>query len=83
MIKLENILKYREHFGTNRCFYLEPDAWARVFVEDSNGNSYIQPKEENDEGFLDRLERSKQAGENLFFKEWEKNTIEFNPHVIY
>lgn len=70
MIKWECILKYREQFGTNRCAYYEPDTLARVLIEDSNGKAYIQPKYEADEIFLDRLERSKAAGENLFFKEW-------------
>lgn len=83
MIKWENILKYREQFGTDNCAYIEPDSFSRIFVEDSNGIPYIQPKEETDEVFLDRIERSKQAGENLFFKEWEKSTEGNNPNVFY
>lgn len=81
MISWDNIVKYREQFNTNRCAYLEPDTLARVGVETEDGNTYIQPINETDDVFVNRLERSKIANENLFFKEWEK--LEYDPNVLY
>ncbi len=72
MITSDCILKYQEQFNTYQCAYYEPSTPPLVFIEDSNGKAYIQPENETDEIFLDRLERSITAGENLFFKEWDK-----------
>lgn len=46
---------------------VEPTAFQR-----GDSTEYIMPLDESDEVFLDRIERSKQAGRNLFFEEWEK-----------
>lgn len=83
MISIENIALYREQFATNRCAYLEPDLFMRIGIEDENGDTHIQPKDETDEIFLDRLERSKAAGRNLFFEEWEKFEFEYDPDCVY
>ncbi|MDO4281375.1 MAG: hypothetical protein Q4C56_07065 [Peptococcaceae bacterium] len=45
-----------------------------VFID--NGKiTLLNPLEETDEIFLDRLERSKAAGRNLFYEEWTREFV--------
>lgn len=69
----DTILKYREQYPEDGCAYLEPSNF--VFV-DNGEKVLLNPRDETDEIFLDRLERSKRAGRNLFYEEW---TDEFIP----
>lgn len=74
MIKnYDTILKYRQQYPEDQCAWMEPSNF--VFV-DNGKRVLLSPREETDEIFLDRLERSKACGRNLFFEEW---IDEFNP----
>ena len=59
--------------------YLEPGGEPSVHFP--NGDAFVAPHDETMEAFLDRIERSKKAGRNLFFEEWE--FWEPEPGVIY
>ena len=48
----------------------------RIYATD--GRMYMIPDSETDETFIDRIRRSKEAGRNLFYEEFE----EFNPHEL-
>ena len=50
---------------------LHPNGCLRV-DDLKNGRTYIAPDNETEERFLDRLERSKKEGRNLFFIEWHE-----------
>lgn len=80
MISYSCILKYRELYPNDYCAYSEPS--DNVLVSNKKtGNSFISSHEETDEIFLDRIERSKKTGENLFYKEWTR--FEYKKDLIY
>ncbi len=57
---------------------------ALVTTNPETGKTYICPMLETDEVFLDRIERSKQAGRNLFFEEWpEAKPFVHDPEKLY
>ena len=60
------------------CGYEIPDGGFVVYSKDKK---YDAPEAETEEVFLDRLKRSKAAGRNLFFEEWEEDTEEYGPNV--
>ncbi|MDO4281751.1 MAG: hypothetical protein Q4C56_08985 [Peptococcaceae bacterium] len=71
--KIETIIAYRKQYPDETCGYLEPSDFVMI----NNGEiTLLNPPEETDAIFLDRLERSKAAGRNLFYEEW---TDEFVP----
>lgn len=58
------MMKYYEAFGS-MPFVAEPS--NTIVVEDENGTLYVV--DEPEEKTLDRIQRSKEAGRNLFFEE--------------
>ena len=57
---------------------------ALVTTNPETGKHYICPLGETDEIFIDRIERSKQAGRNLFFEEWpEAKPVVHDPEKLY
>lgn len=56
-----------------------PDDWCGIdecfgdviVTRGQDERSFYNPKHENDRVFMDRLERSKKIGKNLFYEEWE------------
>ena len=68
------IIAYRERFPNDYCCYEEPSGFIFITPEGSD-ISYLQPYEETEDQFLDRLNRSVAAGRNLFPEEW--------PELVY
>ena len=69
---------YRDQYPEDCCGFLVPGCCFKIENEDA---MYIQPENENDELFIDRLKRSKMAGRNLFYEEWE--TFEYDDDCVY
>lgn len=65
IISKESIKAYRKQFTDSACGYSIPNGCLRV-DDLKNGRTYIAPDNETEELFLDRLERSKKEGRNLF-----------------
>ena len=80
MISYSCILKYRDAYPNDYCAYVEPSDNVLV-CDNNNAISVVSPPDETDEAFMDRLSRSKKAGENLFYKEWK--TFEYEKGMIY
>lgn len=76
MISEKSIDQYSKQFPDDYCGHMEPS--DTVIIEDADGNCYEQPKNETDESFIDRLLRSKTAGKNLFYTEWEPYDEDFD-----
>lgn len=74
MISEDAIMRYREAFPESDCFYGEPSEYV-IVTFGSDAPSHIQPEDETEKQFLERIERSKQAGKNLFEEEW--------PELVY
>lgn len=55
-----------------------PD-WDSVTFDD--GTAYVAPNSETEHETLDRIERSKKAGRNLFREEWKPFVYE--PNILY
>lgn len=68
MFDTKVILEYRKQFANSQCYILASEG-ALVVVAES-GERYVAPDNETKESFMDRLKRSKELGENLFYKEW-------------
>lgn len=81
MVTNESMDLYRKQYPKDHCFYAEET--GNIMIELPDGTSFIprENKDEEDSVFLDRLERSKQAGRNLFYEEWE--LFEEEEGVIY
>ncbi len=76
-------LKYEEMFYPAEMYGSYIDN-ALVTTNPETGKHYICPLDETDEIFLDRIERSKQAGRNLFFVEWpEAKPFVHDPEKLY
>ena len=58
---------YQQQYPDDDCGFMEPDDYINI---ESGGRCVEQPEEETIESFIDRLERSKKAGRNLFLEEW-------------
>ena len=69
---------YRDQYPEDSCGFLVPGCCFKIENEDT---MYIQLENETDELFKDRLERSKMAGRNLFYEEWE--TFEYDDDCVY
>ena len=83
MISDSSRLKYDEIFYPAEMYgsYIYN---AHVTTNPETGKHYICPLDETDEIFLDRIERSKQAGRNLFFEEWpEAKPVVHDPEKLY
>lgn len=83
MISDQARLKYDETFEPSEMHgsYIYD---ALVTTNPETGKHYICPLDETDEVFLDRIERSKQAGKNLFFEEWpEAKPVVHDPEKLY
>ncbi|MDO4281756.1 MAG: hypothetical protein Q4C56_09010 [Peptococcaceae bacterium] len=80
MIKdYDTILAYRNQYPEEDCRWLEPSDFVFIY----NGEkTLLNLREETDEIFLDRLERSKAAGRNLFYEEWTDEFV-LEPGVRY
>lgn len=70
MISGTALKAYRETFSNSRCFHLETSTMLLIEKPGRKGKTYRQPSDETEEQFLDRIERSKKAGRNLFYEEW-------------
>lgn len=80
MIHEESMYKYREQYPEEECFFWEPS--CNLCIVNADGEERLSPTYETDEEFLDRLERSKQAGRNLFYEEWT-TVPEYRPGAKY
>ncbi len=54
--------------------YLEPGDYIGI---EFNGKSYIQPRDETDESFMERLSRCTKD-HNVFLEEWEEDTTDYS-----
>lgn len=77
-LKDECIDAYWEQYPEESCVRGEPGDELIVSV---NETDYIQPNNETNEMFMNRLERSKERGKNLFAEEWER--FEYDPGCDY
>ena len=66
----------KDELGYEECAY-----WRLVIDRHGTRKAYIQPQEETIETFMDRLARSKEAGRNLFYEEWER--LKYKKHCFY
>lgn len=75
MISSKSIDLYRRQYPEDEIINVIPSCFCSI----SNADRTMHVREpydgEADEIFLDRLERSKKAGKNLFFEEWEEEKI--------
>ncbi len=61
---------------------IEENSGGRISIYSPNtGKNYLQPRNETEETFIDRIERSRQTGRNLFYEEWE--TFEYEDDCYY
>ena len=78
-MKKEVLKEYRKEYPNDTIGFGEPDG---VLIErGSDKVGFYGNENESDEVFLDRLERSKKAGRNLFYEEWEP--FEYEDGVDY
>lgn len=69
MISVNCIFEYRKLYPEDRCFIGEPG--SLVMIESNElKKTFFSPFDENDELFLERLNRSKQHNHNYFYDEW-------------
>lgn len=52
-------------------------------IDFPDDGDYVGPLDETDEIFLDRIERSKQVGRNLFKEEWKLDPISRGIDMLY
>ena len=79
MILSEKCLNlYREQYPDDYCGFQMPTG---MFMIESEDTCYIQPETETDETFMDRIDRSRNQGRNLFYEEWE--TFEYDDDTEY
>lgn len=73
--------EHEEIFGQSGCGY-EMCCGDRIVVTDYRTDKhYIAPENETAAGIMDRIQRSIQAGRNLFYEEWEP--VEIKTDVLY
>ena len=68
MISFDAIKAYREQYPEDECHCGEPTG---IFISSKCGTYWVPDNFETDKEFFDRLERSKEAGRNLFYEEWK------------
>ena len=78
MVSGETMILYSNTFKGSELFF---DFNSRKIMvnRESDGKLFVRPNGETDETIIDRIERSKQAGRNLFFEEWEEVVPPFVP----
>ena len=76
MIHPESVLQYQKSLQDYNCGYAVPSSF--VMVTSPEGKHYLSPDNEDDYAFLDRIERSRKAGRNLFYEEWPEYVFEPN-----
>ena len=64
------LIAYHKQFPKGDCGFDDPSGKVGI-TDPKNDTYYLQPDGETDESFMDRLERSKKAERNLFYKEWK------------
>ncbi len=69
---------YIDQYPDDHCGFQVPGYYFKIEHEET---MYIQPETETDESFVDRLERSRNAGRNLFYEEWD--IFEYDGDCIY
>lgn len=69
---------YRAQYPGDHCGFEVPSGH---FMIETGDTMYIQPENETKEAFMHRLERSRKAGRNLFYEEWE--TFEYDDDCEY
>lgn len=73
--------EHEDIFGKSGCGY-EMCLGDRIVVTDYAANKrYVAPDRETPARFIDRIQRSIQAGRNLFFEEWE--SVEIDTNLLY
>lgn len=71
MISYKCIEAYRKQYPKDGCW--TDECWGDAIVErEIDEKSFYNPKGESDEVFMDRLNRSREVGRNLFYEEWEE-----------
>ena len=76
MIHPDSIISYQQAFPDDYCGYAVPSSF--VMIESSDGKIILSPHSEDDATFLDRIDRSKKKGRNLFYEEWPEEKLEPN-----
>ncbi|MBQ6222420.1 MAG: hypothetical protein IJJ44_07400 [Solobacterium sp.] len=81
MITNELMDKYTRLFPEDRIFCSED--LGSVCIRMKNGELLVEPDDETEASFLDRLNRCIEKGVNLFHEEWEKIEIFYNDDEDY
>lgn len=58
---------YRKQYPRDACGFDEGTGYMAIEHRDT---VYAQPEDETNESFMERLERGRQEGRNLFYEEW-------------
>lgn len=74
--------EYIETFRYPGIFFEEP-AGTELLIQGKNGEGCFTLKDDTPEKAHDRIERSKKAGRNLFYKELPKYKIKYEPGARY
>lgn len=72
---------YHAQYPKDSCCFGEPSGHCLIGYGKKQEKTVIEPEGETVATFLDRLERSKKSGRNLFYEEWEP--FEYDPDLIY
>lgn len=81
MISYESIKQYRKVFPNDSCAY-DAVGYGEVIITNGNtGESFRSNSAETDEVFLDRIKRSVEQNQNLFYDEW--SPMVYNEGCIY
>ena len=67
-ICIECLKAYNKQYPKDECVIDE--GIGDIMIESYDDCLYTPPENETKETFFDRLKRSKEIGENLFYKEW-------------
>lgn len=78
MISASCVFEYRKQYPDDRCFFSEPGSF--VIIE-NKGQNFINPPDEDDKTFIERLEKSKKHNHNYFYDEW--NIFQYENGMIY
>lgn len=81
MISESSLRLYEESGLEGQCMFVLPSCKPMIGFPD--GLTYEAPWTETDEEFLDRIDRSKKVGRNLFREEWELDEISQGIDVLY
>lgn len=78
MLSVECLRSYHNQFPEDECGYNEPGSGVMISHKDK---LYIEPENETDRTFMERLKRCRSVGQNLFYREWD--SFEYDPDYIY